>query len=68
MGQSKEGAQVAMKHTISDLWKAVAAQDAMPALSPVVPTVTIKMVDHDAATLQSLERCLSGVAKKSLLA
>ena len=63
MGQGKEAAQVAMKHTISDLWKEAVAWDAIP---PPLP-VTVNTVDHDVASLQYLARRLSGMAKKSLL-
>ena len=38
----------------------------MPAVSPVVLTVTVNLADHDAATLQSSARCLSRAARKSL--
>ena len=68
MGQGKETAQVAMKHVISDLLEEAAALDAMHPPSPVVLTVTVNTVDHDATTLKSSARCLSRVARKSLLA
>ena len=64
MGQGKEAAQVATKHAISDLHKKAAAQDAMPFPSLVVLTFIVKTVDHDVATLQSLARCLSRLAKR----
>ena len=68
MGQGKEAAQVATKQAISDLQKEAAAWDAMPPPLPVVLTVTVITIDHDADTLQSLARCLSRVARKSLVA
>ena len=68
MGQGKEAAQVATKHAISDLWKEVAALEAMPAILPVAMTVTVNAIEHDVATLQSLLRHLSKAARKSLLA
>ena len=68
MGQGNEAAQVATKHAISDLWKEAAAWKAMPPVLPVALTITVNAVDHDASTLQSSARCLSRVARKSLLA
>ena len=68
LGQGKEAAQVATKHAISDLQKDAESWEAMPVISPVAPTVTVNAVDHNMATLPSLVRCLSGVARKSLLA
>ena len=67
IGQGKEAAQVAMKHTISDLWKEAVAWDAILPPLPVALTVTVNTVDHDVASLQYLARRLSGMAKKSLL-
>ena len=67
MGQGKEAAKVATKHTILDLQKE-AARNAMPPLLLVAPTVTINTVDHGVSTLQSLARHLSRAARKSLLA
>ena len=68
MGQGKEVAQVATKHAISDLQKEAVAQEAMPSVSLVSRNITVHTVDHDVATLQSLVRHLSRVARKSLLA
>ena len=68
MGQGKEAAQEATKHMISDLQKEAVAWDPILALSLVAPPVTVNTVDHDTASLQSSVRCLSRVARKSLLA
>ena len=57
-----------MKHTILDLQKEAAVLDAMPLVLPVAMTITVNAVDYNAATLQSLARCLPRVARKSLLA
>ena len=67
MGQGNEAAQVATKHAISDLWKEASAWDAILLPSPVALTITVKTIDHDAATLQSSARRLSRVARKSIL-
>ena len=68
MGQCKEAAQVAIKHMIFDFRKEVVAWDTMPPLLLVALTVAVTIVDHNAASLQSLVICLSGAARKSLLA
>ena len=68
MGQGKETAQVAIKHVLSDLQEEASARYAIPLPSPVAPTVTVCTVEDDVATLKSLEKRLSGVARKSLLA
>ena len=68
IGQGKEAAQVAMKQAISDLQKKAAAWEAMPFVSLVALTITVNAVDHDVGTLYSLMGCLSGAARKSLLA
>ena len=68
VGQGKEATQVAMKHTILDLKKEAAAQDAMFPPLLVALTVIVTTVDYNAANLQSLARYLSGADKKSLLA
>ena len=50
-GQGKEAAQVGTKHTISDLQKEAIAWYAMPPLSLVALSITVNIVDHNAATL-----------------
>ena len=56
-----------MKHAISNLGKEAAAKYAMTPTLPVDPIVIVNTINHYAATLQSLVRYLSGVARKSLL-
>ena len=60
MGRGKEAFQVATKHAISDLQKEAVAWKIVLVILLVAPTITVDTVDHDAATLQSLQDACLG--------